>query len=223
MQRFDRWRSPLHEFHELDYRDYFARASDLQVGVYLYDGEHSYDNQLDGLRMAEPFLAPGCVVLVDDANWEEPRRATLDFVAASGGEFKVILDQTTTAEDHPTLRNGLIALRKRGGGAAAPVWTPSRAPGASAATRPAPAEVGAEPLVSAIVVEAGDPAAGAGIESLAAQTYPNVEVLVLDEHDDAHGALEASRGDLVCLVHAADSLAADAIEEALGPLLEEGS
>ncbi len=173
---------------------------------------HSYDNQLGGLRAAEPFLADGALVLVDDTNWDEPRQATLDFVAASGGDFEVVLDLRTTAEDHPTLRNGVMALRKRGTAGPEPAW-----PAAGPAEESEPAAAGpaaAEPLVTAIVVEGDDPAADPGTESLTAQTYPNLEVSV---GATPREALEASEGEFVCLVHAADPLPPEAIEEALGP------
>jgi predicted O-methyltransferase YrrM len=51
------------------------------VGVWYYDAAHSYDAQLEGLRMAEPLLAPGALVIVDDTDWEDVDRAMDDYVA----------------------------------------------------------------------------------------------------------------------------------------------
>jgi predicted O-methyltransferase YrrM len=54
---------------------------DLASGVWYYDAAHSYEAQLDGLRIAEPRLAPGALVIVDDTDWEDVTRAMDDYVA----------------------------------------------------------------------------------------------------------------------------------------------
>jgi hypothetical protein len=36
------------------------------IGVYHYDGDHSFESQYDGIRLAEPFLARKAIVIVDD-------------------------------------------------------------------------------------------------------------------------------------------------------------
>src|SRR5262249_18260628 len=99
-------------FHEMDYERYFAEVHRGPIGFYIYDGEHSYANQLKGLELAEPFFADGCVILVDDTNTEEPRRATLDFVAARPGRYRILFDRTTPANQHPTFWNGVMVLAK---------------------------------------------------------------------------------------------------------------
>lgn len=114
LARFERHRSARHEFHEMDYAAYFSRRHDGPIGVYLYDGEHGYENQRHGLETAERFFAPGCVILVDDTNLPEPRRATLDFMAARPGRYRLLLDRTTCANGHPTFWNGLIVFQRAG-------------------------------------------------------------------------------------------------------------
>ena len=111
LARFERMKGGRHLFHEMDYQEYFARRHDVAIGVYLYDGEHSYDNQRKGLEAAERFFAKDCVVLVDDTNAEDPRRATYDFLAARPGRFRVLLDRRTAANGHPTFWNGLIVFQ----------------------------------------------------------------------------------------------------------------
>lgn len=108
LARFDGLKSPLHTFHEMDYEDYFATTHRGPIGFYIYDGEHSYRNQLRGLEAAEPFFADGCVVLVDDTNDPEPRQATLDFIARTPGRYKMLFDQTTAVNGHPTFWNGVM-------------------------------------------------------------------------------------------------------------------
>ena len=109
---FGKARSPVHEFHEMDYRDYFARVHRAPIGFYVYDGEHSYESQLRGLETAEPFFTDRCVLLVDDTNWDAPRRATLDFVNARPGRYRIVLDRRTACNAHPTLWNGVMILQR---------------------------------------------------------------------------------------------------------------
>jgi hypothetical protein len=114
MGRFNHFRSHNHFFYDMDYREYFAKVHKGPIGFYIYDGEHSYENQLEGLRAAEPFFADGCIVLVDDTNLKAPRWALDDFVAQSAGKYRVLLDRKTHGNLHPTLWNGVIILEKTG-------------------------------------------------------------------------------------------------------------
>lgn len=113
-RNFEQYRGPAHRFHEMDCDDYFASVHEGPIGFYIYDGSHDYESQLRGLRAAEPFFAPGCVVVVDDTNWEAPRRATLDFIRESPAGYRVLLDAETYTNLHPTLWNGLIVFQKVG-------------------------------------------------------------------------------------------------------------
>lgn len=54
---------------------------DVRAGVWYYDAVHTYDAQLDGLRVAEPMLAPGALVIVDDTDWMEVERALDDYLS----------------------------------------------------------------------------------------------------------------------------------------------
>jgi predicted O-methyltransferase YrrM len=53
----------------------------VAVGVWYYDAAHDYDSQVDGLRIAEPLLAPGALVIVDDTDWIRVDRAMDDYLA----------------------------------------------------------------------------------------------------------------------------------------------
>jgi hypothetical protein len=112
MERFERYKSPQHAFYEMDYRAYFRQVHQGQIGLYLYDGEHSYANQLQGLRIVEPFLAEHGIILIDDTNRPDPRQATLDFISQSPHHYRIVLDQQTCIGDHPTFWNGLMILEK---------------------------------------------------------------------------------------------------------------
>jgi predicted O-methyltransferase YrrM len=54
---------------------------DLAIGVWYYDADHSYEAQVEGLRIAEPLLVPGALVIVDDTDWDDVARAMDDYLA----------------------------------------------------------------------------------------------------------------------------------------------
>ena len=47
-----------------------------RAGVYYYDNGHEYEQQLEALRMIEPYLAERALVIVDDTDWDDVSRAT---------------------------------------------------------------------------------------------------------------------------------------------------
>jgi len=51
------------------------------VGVFYYDACHDYEPQFEALRLAEPHLAEQALVIVDDTDWPEVRRAIDDYLA----------------------------------------------------------------------------------------------------------------------------------------------
>ncbi len=112
LRRFEAYRSPRHRFVECDYQDYFRRQHDARIGVYIYDGHHAYRHQLEGLQLAEPFFGDRCLVFVDDTNWDEPRRATREFLRRSPHRYEMLLDVRTGCNKHPTFWNGLLVLRR---------------------------------------------------------------------------------------------------------------
>jgi predicted O-methyltransferase YrrM len=54
---------------------------DVLIGVWYYDAAHSYEAQVEGLRIAEPWLAPGALLIVDDTDWDDVARAMDDYLA----------------------------------------------------------------------------------------------------------------------------------------------
>lgn len=114
LERFVGRRTPSHRFFDQDYVDFFAAGLDRPLGVYLYDGEHSYENQYRGLMIADPFYAEDAIVIVDDTNLERAREATLKFAEDSRLEWEVVFDRRTASMRHPTLWNGLMILQAGG-------------------------------------------------------------------------------------------------------------
>ena len=52
-----------------------------RVGVYYYDAAHTYEQQLDGLLLAEPYLADDALLIVDDTDWDFVDAAVRDYRA----------------------------------------------------------------------------------------------------------------------------------------------
>ena len=102
---FMRYKSGNHSFFEMDYRDYFCNQHSGPIGFYIYDGNHSLEDQCEGLRIAEPFLAKGCLILIDDINTEGPIEGTKAFLEQSK-------EQYTAHNNHPTFWNGIALLQK---------------------------------------------------------------------------------------------------------------
>ena len=51
-----------------------------RAGVWYYDAAHTYEQQLDGLVLAEPYLADHALLVVDDSEWEFVADATRDYL-----------------------------------------------------------------------------------------------------------------------------------------------
>lgn len=207
-------------FIERDYRDVLRDGFGESIGVYMYDGAHTYEDQLDGLRLAEPFFADGCIVIVDDANWAAPREATYDFIAQSSRDYSVLLD-VSTAGNHPTLWNGLLVLREgRSRDAASVTDIPApRFPGAGLPSRRLD-----ETVAALIDVRPGEAAATATLRALESQSKADLELATfgpvepvlpgVGHHASAAEALEASRCSYALLVEAGAEPPADAVEKA---------
>ena len=90
------------EFYREDYeesiKNLFSKEPGLKVVVYYYDGDHSYQNQLDGLKLIIPYLAEKCILLVDDINDEAVEKAVNDFIKENPA-FKVVFKIKTEAKE----------------------------------------------------------------------------------------------------------------------------
>jgi predicted O-methyltransferase YrrM len=61
-----------------------------RVGLWYYDAAHDYDSQVEGLRMAEPLLAPGALMVVDDTDWERVESAMDDYVESQPRATRIL-------------------------------------------------------------------------------------------------------------------------------------
>ena len=69
---------------------------DTKVGVWYYDAAHSFDAQVDGLRIAEPLLVPGALVIVDDTDWDDVERALDAYLAEQPRARRVLTIEGST-------------------------------------------------------------------------------------------------------------------------------
>jgi hypothetical protein len=80
------------------------------VGAYYYDAGHSYEQQLEGLRLIEPYLASPALLIVDDTDWERVERAVDDYLA---GQPRAAQLFRADGKDrgHPEWWSGMRVLR----------------------------------------------------------------------------------------------------------------
>jgi hypothetical protein len=110
-------------FIEKDYREVDFHHLGL-FNVFLFDGPHTYEDQFDAVMLADPALAPCFVLIVDDWNWEEARRGTMDAIRRRNYRIDYMIEVRTSRDNNlPQLRgensdwhNGYFigALRKMG-------------------------------------------------------------------------------------------------------------
>jgi len=111
LKRFENFKGKNHRFYEMDYLEYFSKVHSGPIGFYIYDGNHSKENQFKGLQVAEPFFSKGCLILIDDINWDDPMDATHEFISQSRHTYEVIAQEPTIHNYHPTYWNGITLLQ----------------------------------------------------------------------------------------------------------------
>ena len=100
-------------FYEMDYLEYFNEKPLGQIWFYFYDGEHSRENQCNGLKIVEPYLAKGAFILVDDFNnTKDVVAGTNDFIKASRYKYNLVATKLTSHNWHPTFWNGIMLMRR---------------------------------------------------------------------------------------------------------------
>lgn len=86
------------------------------VGVFFYDGDHSYKAQFRALRGIEPHLADRALIIIDDTSSGVVRQATAEF-ARFRPEWRLLLDILSDRDRDPVWWNGIQVFayhRRRG-------------------------------------------------------------------------------------------------------------
>jgi hypothetical protein len=100
-----------------DYKEFFKGRTEVEgkkVEVYFYDGDHQYENQYEGLRLAIPVLANEAVVFVDDSanNDREAVWKAINRLLKEDSRFRVIKEFIPrNKEMHGDFWCGLVALK----------------------------------------------------------------------------------------------------------------
>ena len=79
------------------------------VGVFYYDACHEYEPQLEALRLVEPYLAGEALLIVDDSDWDDVRRAIDDYLAGQP-RATLVADVAGAAGDQDWWWDGMAAL-----------------------------------------------------------------------------------------------------------------
>jgi Methyltransferase domain len=112
LRRLERFGSSKDDFYDMDFERYLERVHTGPIGVFMYDGGCTYERQLRALELAERHFTDDCVVLLDDANADDTRRASMDVMAQGQHEYEVICDVRTSHDQHPTFWNGLLVYQR---------------------------------------------------------------------------------------------------------------
>jgi len=79
------------------------------IGVYYYDAAHTYEQQLEGLRLAVPYLARTALLIVDDTDWDFVAQATRDFLRGEP-RARLLLDLPGKKAGQPAWWEGVQVL-----------------------------------------------------------------------------------------------------------------
>lgn len=93
-------------FIEQDFRkvDYVSLGA---FNIYLFDGPHEYQDQFDGVTIAQPAIPGDYIQVVDDWNWPQVRQGTIDAIGSLKLRIVYAIEvRTTQNESHPQLAQG---------------------------------------------------------------------------------------------------------------------
>jgi hypothetical protein len=111
----DGWTRPGQvRFYDMDFEQFLEIApwQPARVGVYFYDGGHTFRQQVIALERILPWLADDALVIVDDTNMGAVRSAN-HLVAKRLSSFQEIVDIRTPENCAPTWWNGVAVYRHR--------------------------------------------------------------------------------------------------------------
>jgi predicted O-methyltransferase YrrM len=83
-----------------------------KVGVYFYDGDHSYDSQYYAIRAIEPFLANNALLIIDDCSFPQVRAANTLFCRLDPN-IRLLFDIASDYNGEPKWWNGVQILSYR--------------------------------------------------------------------------------------------------------------
>ena len=111
LRNFNTFKKSNHFFHKMDYLK-FLENWNKKINFYIYDANHSYEDQYKNLEIAKNFFDKDCLIYIDDFNLKEVVDATKDFLSKYRNEFKIIKEQYTGFNTHPTYWDGFMLFQK---------------------------------------------------------------------------------------------------------------
>ena len=85
------------DFRKIDYAS--LGLGHGKFNVYLFDGPHTYNDQYDGLAIAQSALEPCYVQIVDDWNWTAVRNGTMKAISDLGLNIDFMAEIRTSLDD----------------------------------------------------------------------------------------------------------------------------
>jgi hypothetical protein len=92
-----------------DFRSFFNQKMfgfSHKIGIYIYDGAHDYNSQIEGLELVLPYLSNNALIVVDDTNEFDCQLANQHFLAQYKN-CKKVLDLPTNGNGSPSWWNGI--------------------------------------------------------------------------------------------------------------------
>jgi hypothetical protein len=83
------------------------------INFYLYDANHSYEDQIENLLIAKEFFVKDTIIMIDDTNHEWIERATMDFISKYPDQYRILKNIKTNYRKHPSFWNGFIIFEKK--------------------------------------------------------------------------------------------------------------
>jgi hypothetical protein len=112
---FNKIKNNNHFIYEMDYKKFFSLWENKKkpINFYLYDANHSYEDQLENLFIAKEFFIKDTIIMIDDTNHEWIERATMDFISKYSDQYRVLKNIKTNYRKHPSFWNGFIIFEKK--------------------------------------------------------------------------------------------------------------
>jgi Methyltransferase domain len=108
LARFDTRRATILEGDAFSLVEQGALGS-RRVGVYYYDADHSYEAELAGLRLGEPWLADHAVLIADNSDDQTVARALADYLEGQP-LARLVLDLPGKDRGHPQWWGGVQVI-----------------------------------------------------------------------------------------------------------------
>ena len=112
---FNKIKNNNHSIYDMDYKEFFKLWENKKkpINFYLYDANHSYEDQLENLLIAKEFFIKDTIIMIDDTNHEWIERATMDFISKYSDQYRVLKNIKTNYRKHPSFWNGFIIFEKK--------------------------------------------------------------------------------------------------------------